>query len=344
MPVASAGIGMRSGWPALVSPGVALRRRSRRALRATHSRNRYRTARKPNFSATDTGASVFTRPRRRSPSSRARGGRRSAAAVRRAPAAVDAHAVGRAEVRDRPAVRAWPQLGVAARDARVLEHDVAVAAASDRCRPRVGTSSRRPPTASSARSGGRCAWTSSTGFANARRGAVDHRLAVLLGRGRRRGGASRGGAGRRRRRGRALVLAGADQLRLDAEFAERQALVGVEGDERWRGEDQVLAARVLQQVGAQLVDHLVLDAFVARAVARATATPSTRSARTRARPTRCDARPSRGRACVRAPSGGPPSGTARPKVPSTRLAIVVSTLLSGFIGGRFGGVRGSASA
>ncbi len=66
---------------------------------------------------------------------------------------------------------------------------------------------------------------------------------------------------------RSLILtSGPDQPRLDAEFAERETLVGVKGDVRRRGEDQILAARVLEQIGAQLVDDLVLDALIAFAV------------------------------------------------------------------------------
>ena len=52
-------------------------------------------------------------------------------------------------------------------------------------------------------------------------------------------------------------------------FSEsRQPLVGVEGDPRRRGQDQVLAACVLEHVRAQLVDHLALHLLVARAIAR----------------------------------------------------------------------------
>ena len=41
-----------------------------------------------------------------------------------------------------------------------------------------------------------------------------------------------------------------DKPRLDAEFAEREVLVCVEGDQRLRGEDQLLAASVLDMIEA----------------------------------------------------------------------------------------------
>ena len=77
----------------------------------------------------------------------------------------------------------------------------------------------------------------------------------------------------------------------------------------------------------------------------ARATPSTRSAHTPARPTPCGARPSRARACARAPSGAPRCGTGVRTRLRARLAIVVSRLFSGFIakGGR-GRSRGRAPA
>src|SRR5439155_2158723 len=61
---------------------------------------------------------------------------------------------------------------------------------------------------------------------------------------------------------------GADQPRLDAELPERELLVGVEADHGMRGEDQLLAARVLEQVGTELVDDLMLDARIALPVLR----------------------------------------------------------------------------
>ena len=53
---------------------------------------------------------------------------------------------------------------------------------------------------------------------------------------------------------------------LDAEFAEREVLVGVEHHARLGGHDQILAPSVLEQVAAQLVDHLLFDAAVAGTV------------------------------------------------------------------------------
>ena len=80
-------------------------------------------------------------------------------------------------------------------------------------------------------------------------------------------------------------------------------------------QDQLLAAGVLEQVGAQLVDHLVLDALVALAVLRRQPDRRTRWARTRARPTSCGARPSPARACARVPPGAPPSGRGGRRCP-----------------------------
>src|ERR1039458_185062 len=74
------------------------------------------------------------------------------------------------------------------------------------------------------------------------------------------------GLGRGGRVGLLTVTARADQLRLNAEFPKRQPLVGVEGDQRAGRQYQLLATRMLEQVGAQLVDHLVLDTLVAGAV------------------------------------------------------------------------------
>ncbi len=58
----------------------------------------------------------------------------------------------------------------------------------------------------------------------------------------------------------------ADEAGLDAELAEAQALVGAELDLRARDEREPLAARVLEQVGAELVDDLALHAGEALAV------------------------------------------------------------------------------
>ena len=81
-------------------------------------------------------------------------------------------------------------------------------------------------------------------------GRVDHRVAVVALDGLRLRG----------------VLRGADHPRLDAELAEVQGVVGLERDLRARDERELLAARVLEQVGAQLVADLVLDLAEALAV------------------------------------------------------------------------------
>src|ERR1700728_731217 len=284
------------------------------------------TMRKPNFNMTDTGARLFMGRRR----SRSRAWRSRVVvarcrwswsdlkqhlsgahldAVPRAQLvgppdghAVDAHAVGRSKVLDRPGGPPGAQLGVAARDARVLQHDIAVATAPDRRaawwyqQAPAGEHEQRlgaPPSAGAL-----------DRFANSLGVAEDHRVAApfgLLGALARHpahpGGrsASTGlhcpslalaawrvpgratgslGGPRGRRAGPRLLggLLGAvldpGHARFDAEFAERESLVGVERDARARGEREILAASVLQEIGAQLVDHLVLDTLVARSVLR----------------------------------------------------------------------------
>ena len=66
----------------------------------------------------------------------------------------------------------------------------------------------------------------------------------------------------------ALVAVGPHQSRLDAKLTQREVGVCVERDRGVRGERQVLGAGVLEQVGAELVDQVVLDAVVASAVLR----------------------------------------------------------------------------
>ena len=164
--------------------------------------------------------------------------------------AVDLDAVRRAQVGDRPAVAAGgPDLGVAARDVGVLQDDVALAAAAD------------------------------DGAAGPDRHALalgdDHRpaaaggprLVELLLDARRRSSRPSSGRGRPARR-RPARLVRAHHARLDAELAEREALVGAELDLRAADEREALAAGVLEQVGGELVDDLVLDALEALAVLR----------------------------------------------------------------------------
>src|SRR5258708_1253826 len=107
------------------------RLRSFSALRETHSRNRYMTAMKPHFKATDTGsratASIDLEDHLGRPEcDHVPGCERLGVADG---AAVEAHAVGGAQVPDGPGVPVGADLGVAARDIGVAEHDVAVAAA-----------------------------------------------------------------------------------------------------------------------------------------------------------------------------------------------------------------------
>ena len=148
--------------------------------------------------------------------------------------AVEQHAVGRAQVGDRPAVRRGTDLGVAARDPGVVEHDVAVAAAPDgAARGRAAAGGARPRRATRAPAGGG-ACASCSGPRTRARGAVDHRFARAA-----------PGSARRRRRGAAPARApdaaaarrpaGRVEPGLDPAFAQRKTLVGVEGDLRRRG-------------------------------------------------------------------------------------------------------------
>ena len=58
----------------------------------------------------------------------------------------------------------------------------------------------------------------------------------------------------------------AHEPRLDAELAQPQAIVGVEGDLRAADEGQALAPGVLEQVGGQLVEDIALDPLEALAI------------------------------------------------------------------------------
>ena len=140
-----------------------------------------------------------------------------------------------------------PQLGVAARHVRVAQDDVAFAAAPDH--RAAGRDHEAPPLGLQDRAARAIGARLGQRLLRALGRRVDHRVAVvgLLGR-------------------LGLVPIHAHEPRLDAELAEVQPIVGAELDHRSRDEREALAARMLEQVGAQLVDHLVLDAFVALAV------------------------------------------------------------------------------
>src|SRR6188472_3049847 len=105
MPVAS------SAYAAGALPAPRLR--SFMAERAIHSRNRYSTARKPNLSATATGSSAMSvfveADRGRAELDRVAGLERLRSLDA---AAVDLHAVGRAEILDDPLGAARAHLGV----------------------------------------------------------------------------------------------------------------------------------------------------------------------------------------------------------------------------------------
>src|SRR5687768_6856265 len=125
MPVASS----YAGAAAAVEP----RRRSLSAERAIQNRNRYSTARKPNLSATATGSSATLLLQLERDAGGAELDRVAGAQRLRAldSVAVDLDPVGRAEVADDPRAPRRAQLGVAARDVRILEHDVGVARAAE---------------------------------------------------------------------------------------------------------------------------------------------------------------------------------------------------------------------
>ena len=229
-------------------PGT--RRRSFIALRETHSRNRNSTARKPNFSATEAGSSAATISRPRSARRRCRASMWSPGCsglrlADRDVAAVDPHAVGRAEVGDRPrpcapggsrraCARRWSRPG--------------------RCRTRgCGRSWRRPGRRVALALGhqhraarARCALLLQRRLdAVGRR--VDHRVPVVG----------------------LLGVVPSPSLTVRAWMPNspsascssvRNSICGP------RDQRQRLAARVLEQVGAELVDDLLLDALVALAV------------------------------------------------------------------------------
>ena len=136
-------VGVAARGPARRRAAARPRRRSRSALHATHSRNRYRTARKPNLRPTETGSSIVPSYSSSNvitdvPSSISSPGLRTSGPSIRRP--LRQRAVGRAEVGQHPRAAARADLGVLARDVRVVEHDVALAAAPER-RRRPG---RRP--------------------------------------------------------------------------------------------------------------------------------------------------------------------------------------------------------
>src|ERR687898_3308135 len=123
-----------SGWkPVASGAGAVVPRSSFSALRATQNRNRYRTARKPNLSATATGSDsmrllldVEDEPRR--PERDLVAGREPRALH---PAPVDLHAVRRVEVDYLPVpCRPSPQLGVHPRDVGIAKDAVALPGSS----------------------------------------------------------------------------------------------------------------------------------------------------------------------------------------------------------------------
>ncbi len=133
-----------------------------------------------------------------------------------------------------------------------------------------------------------------------------------------------------------LCACGPDEPRLDPELAERQALVGVEDDDR-AGTPGSAARAERARAGRRTARRSPRARLPrsARDPAGDSHTEYSLGAYTRDTDVvRCS---SISRASLRASSIGRTSErNRRPKVPSTRLAIVVSTLLSGFIGWRHG--------
>jgi hypothetical protein len=165
-------------------------------------------------------------------------------------APVDLHAVGGAEVDGRPAALAAAQLDVAARHVRIVDHDVALAAAPDHdalaaqdVAPALGDQQRL------------AAVGDRVELARGAVGRVDHRVAEVARR--------RAGLGRL-----PLALRLAEQLGLDAKLPHGQPLVCVELDLRPARQRERLLARVLEQVVGQLLAQRGLVARELLAVAR----------------------------------------------------------------------------
>src|ERR1019366_1510140 len=94
---------------------------------------------------------------------------------------VDEHAVGRAEILDRPAVGAGPDVRMPARDPDIVEDDLAVVAAADRAalgRQQQAAGAEEEERAEVSATGLRLFDRSS----HTPGGAVDHRLAVFVAR------------------------------------------------------------------------------------------------------------------------------------------------------------------
>src|SRR5918999_2295418 len=224
------------GWAGSAAAAPAVRERSFIALRVIQSRNRKRTARKPNLSATARGSSI--------PASVELEGevgdadRDPVAGVQLGvahTAAVDLHSVRGPEVHGRPAPLPAPQLDVAPRDVRIGHDNIAFPAAAD----------QNPVAAQDVAAA--LAHQQSLAPVELRLepmrravGRVHHRVAEVPGR---RSHLPAGG----------LLLRAAEQLRLDPELAELEAVVRVELDLGPAGQGEALLAAVLQQVVRQLL-------------------------------------------------------------------------------------------
>src|SRR4051812_3274030 len=228
-----------SGPPSRTGSGVSPRVRSRCALRATQSRNRYSTARKPNLSATASGSSTLWPSvelerqlghTQRDPVAGLEGG-----VVH--PPAVHLDAVGGAQVHHRPAPVLAADLSVAAGDVGIGEHHVAFPAAAEQ-HPRPGQHGA-PALAHEQGLGAR---RRRLELARGPVGRVDH-----------------GGAEVARRRSRLearlllFVLGLGEKLGLDPELAQLQSLVRHELHLGPARQGEPLVAGVLEQVVGELL-------------------------------------------------------------------------------------------
>src|ERR687891_523704 len=230
------GPGASTGSAAAAPPPV--RDRSFIALRVTQSRNRKRTARKPNLRATARGSSI--------PASVELEGevgdadRDAVAGVQLGvahTAAVDLHSVRGAEVYGRPAPLPSSQLDVASRDVRIGHDNIAFPAAADQ-----NPVAAQDVAAALAHQQGLAPVELRLEPVRRAVGRVHHRVAEVTCR-------------RSQLLAAGLLLRAAEQLRLDTELAELEAVVRVELDLRPAGQGEALLAAVLQQGVGQFLSE-----------------------------------------------------------------------------------------
>ena len=151
------------------------RRRSRSALKATHSQEQVQDGEEAELEADgDRRVSSCRTPARRSAGGPELDPSPGLSTSALDAAAVEPRSVGRAEVGEHPGAAVRPDLGVVARHVGVVDHHVALAAAAERRAPGP-TTTRRPPMISSAVC---CAERArSQRLGQPLGGAVDHRAA-----------------------------------------------------------------------------------------------------------------------------------------------------------------------